>query len=126
MRLVAVFQLRVLCAGLFMYRVHVGRFPDDREGVVALWDPPADDLAREKWHGPYITSEDLMIDPWGRLYAYAPVDGPAMFDLRSLGADGVVSGDDIVAADITPEFFAELRAELARYTPGPTLPKQKK
>lgn len=126
LRQMTIFQLRVLCAGLAIYRLHVGRFPDGVEGIAALWTPPADDLARESWRGPYVVNEDLALDPWGRLFAYGPVDSEGMYDLRSLGPDGIVSSDDIVAAEVMPEFFAQFREELARFTPGPTLPTRQK
>ncbi len=106
-----------------MFRVHVGRFPTDREGIAVLWEEPAEDEDREKWRGPYVTGRDLLIDPWGRPFAYKLEENGGLFDLRSVGADGVVSSDDIVAREVAPDFFKDIRKELAHYTPVPASPR---
>ena len=54
----------------------------------------------ERWNGPYITTEDSLIDPWGRPYEYRFPGDHGEYDLFSLGADGALGGDGD-DADIT-------------------------
>ncbi|MDQ8207410.1 type II secretion system major pseudopilin GspG [Coraliomargarita sp. SDUM461003] len=81
---------------LTRYRLDVGNFPTTEQGLSALIKAPADKAQR--WKGPYIKQEP--VDPWGQPYQYRfpgsrNVSGSRSYDIWSLGADGVESGDDI-------------------------------
>lgn len=93
---VAVAAIRTyLSPAIGRFHHEVGRYPTSDEGFASLIHRPAD--AGNGWHGPYLESTGVPIDPWGRPYHYcAPArrsSGP--FDVWSTGPDGVDSDDDI-------------------------------
>ena len=78
------------------YRLDVGNFPTTEQGLDALLKAPAG--KEQRWKGPYF--KEAAIDPWGQPYQYRypgtrNISGSRSFDIWSLGADGVESGDDI-------------------------------
>ena len=79
-------------ASLFRYRIDNGRYPNTEEGLQALVTQPA---SAPNWKGPYM--DNLPTDPWGREYRYLSPGrkNPEVFDVFSLGKDGVESDDDI-------------------------------
>lgn len=86
-------QMDALATALDSYRLDVGRYPRELEGLLE------NDTGREIWNGPYLErSEVIPLDPWGNDYVYT-LEGQS-FELLSLGADGAPGGegDD---ADIT-------------------------
>lgn len=95
---VAFLQLGNLETALDLYRLDVGRYPSQQEGLLALVAKPAG-VAR--WNGPYLKDKAVPLDPWDRDYIYAlPGVHDGDYDLSSLGFDGVVGGDQ-ESADIT-------------------------
>ena len=86
----ATIQLEKLAAVLDLYRLDVGRYPSDQEGLNALVEPPAD---APSWNGPYLRKADAIIDPWGTPYGYRQPGTNGPFDLYSLGADGREGGE---------------------------------
>lgn len=92
-------QIRSLMSSLDTMRMDLGRYPSDKEGLVALVDGSA--LAdRDLWQGPYIEM-GLPADPWNHAYQYsAPKSASDRPVIESLGADGIRGGDGI-DADIT-------------------------
>ena len=87
----AVIQLEKLAAVLDLYRLDVGRYPSEQEGLLALIEPPAD---AGNWNGPYLRKADAIVDPWGSPYGYRQPGSNGAFDLYSLGADGQEGGED--------------------------------
>jgi general secretion pathway protein G len=87
----ATIQLEKLAAILDLYRLDMGRYPSEQEGLLALIEPPAD---VETWNGPYLRKRDAIIDPWGSPYGYRQPGSNGAFDLYSLGADGREGGED--------------------------------
>jgi general secretion pathway protein G len=83
-------QIERLSGVLDLYRLEVGRYPDEGEGLEALLQQPAD---AERWNGPYIKKANSLLDPWGRPYLYRYPGENGEFDLYSLGADGGEGGD---------------------------------
>jgi general secretion pathway protein G len=81
-------QMTQIEAGLDLFRLDVGRYPSDAEGLEALLDPPA---GLDAWRGPYVKDAEVLADPWGRPFDYEEVAGG--FALTSLGADGTEGGD---------------------------------
>ena len=87
-------QIKMFKGSLETFRLDVGRFPSQSEGLNALNQAPADERARARWHGPYL-DQDLPPDPWGNPYVYSlPGAAGQPFALYSLGADGKRGGTD--------------------------------
>jgi general secretion pathway protein G len=84
-----------LGAALDLYRLDLGRFPAQDEGLRALVERPAG-LAR--WQGPYMKDAGALIDPWGRPYRYRIPGEHAAYDLYTLGADDSPGRRELVAA----------------------------
>ena len=83
-------QVEKLGGVLDLYRLEVGHYPTDDEGLQALVERPPH---AEVWNGPYLKSRDSLIDPWGRPYLYHSPGQHGEYDLYSLGADGKEGGD---------------------------------
>ncbi len=90
-------QLNQIEAGLDLYRLDIGRYPTESEGLEALLERPA---GLDAWRGPYVKNAEALIDPWQEAFIFmAPgQDGP--YDLTSYGADKTEGGEGD-AADIT-------------------------
>lgn len=86
----AAVSLQAISSALDMYRLDVGRFPTEDEGLAALVARPGDS---PKWFGPYIKKRDLLVDPWGNDYRYRFPGRHGAYDLFSLGADNAEGGD---------------------------------
>ena len=82
-------EVNRLVTELEMFRVDVGRFPTQEEGLNALLNAP-DGLGN--WQGPYITKASQIIDPWGNPYVYNLVNEGQGVEVRSMGADGADEG----------------------------------
>lgn len=90
-------QMNQISAALDLFRLDVGRYPSQAEGLRALVERPA---GLPRWNGPYLKGGQLPADPWERAYIYRlPGSQGREFDLISLGADGQVGGSG-EAADI--------------------------
>jgi len=80
---------------LACYRMAIGHYPMTAEGLDALVRCPK---GLEKiWKGPYVASDHVPLDPWGRPYQYRcpGIHNPKGYDVWSLGPDGKSSEDDI-------------------------------
>lgn len=87
----ALLQMRQLVSGLNLYRLDVGRYPSEQEGLEALITQPA---GAERWRGPYIDRAEGIKDPWGRVYGYKLPGEHGEVDLVTYGADGQPGGND--------------------------------
>ncbi|MEQ9640275.1 MAG: type II secretion system major pseudopilin GspG [Alphaproteobacteria bacterium] len=88
---VALVQVEMLAGALDHYRLDVGTYPSDEQGLAALVAKPGD---APRWNGPYLQGSEVPMDPWGRPYRYRVVDEPGRgFEIVSLGADGAEGGD---------------------------------
>ena len=95
---VARLQMENLATALDLYRLDVGGYPSQEEGLRALVTASA---GTDRWNGPYLKDKAVPLDPWDREYIYAmPGVHGGSYDLSSLGLDGVEGGDE-EAADIT-------------------------
>jgi general secretion pathway protein G len=83
-------QVERLSSVLDLYRLQVGRYPSDDEGLDALMEAPAD---APNWDGPYLKKADSLVDPWGRQYLYRFPGEHGEFDLYTLGADDQEGGE---------------------------------
>jgi len=90
-------QIDAFDKALDQFRIDVGHYPTNEEGLQALVVPPS---GEPNWAGPYLKKE-VPKDPWGRPYVYQqPGTHGGDFDLLSYGKDGRQggTGED---ADIT-------------------------
>lgn len=83
-------QVERLSSVLDLYRLEVGRYPTQEEGLNALLENPGD---AETWNGPYLKKPNALTDPWGRPYVYRIPGQNGEFDLFSLGSDGQEGGE---------------------------------
>jgi general secretion pathway protein G len=83
-------QIEKLSGVLDLYRLEVGHYPTDQEGLRALVEKPAQ---TESWNGPYLKNAESLVDPWGAPYVYRSPGQHGDFDLYTLGADGKEGGD---------------------------------
>ncbi|MDP8262399.1 MAG: type II secretion system major pseudopilin GspG [Candidatus Ancaeobacter aquaticus] len=72
-------------------------YPSTAQGLSALYIKPRTNPKPSNWRGPYIR-KNILNDPWKNPYQYTcPGEhNRNMYDLYSLGPDGIVSSDDIV------------------------------
>src|SRR3954471_12734534 len=66
---VQLFVKESMKTSLTTYRIHMGDYPTTSEGLQALITPPS--TKADRWHGPYIQTGKLPVDPWGEPYQYA-------------------------------------------------------
>ncbi len=83
-------QIENLAATLDLYRLEVGRYPSQDEGLEALVRQPP---GSETWNGPYLRKDAMLIDPWGSPYIFRIPGEHWEYDLYSLGSDGAEGGD---------------------------------
>jgi general secretion pathway protein G len=86
---VAKAQLEDLSAGLDLFKLDVGRYPSDDEGLQVLVEGSAQIAG---WNGPYLRKKRLPLDPWNRDYVYVVPGQGNDYELYSLGADGEPEG----------------------------------
>jgi len=92
-------MIETLDSALERFKLDVGRYPSEAEGLAALARKPA---GVENWQGPYIKTPYVPKDAWNNDYIYEVnvSDGSAV--LRSYGADGREGGEG-VNADLSSE-----------------------
>ena len=83
-------QVQRLGTILDLYRLDMGRYPSQEEGIGALVTAPPD---AKKWSGPYVKTQDSLTDPWGNPYLYRLPGEHGDYDLYTLGADQAPGGD---------------------------------
>ena len=83
-------QIDKLGSILDLYRLEIGRYPSDEEGLRALVEPPT---GSDRWNGPYLKNRDALMDPWGNPYRYRFPGEHGEYDLYSLGADAKDGGE---------------------------------
>lgn len=86
-------QIDAFDKALQAFRIDMGRYPSDGEGLGALVQQSAGDV---RWRGPYL-KDGVPTDPWGMPYHYRASSSRGKdFDIISLGRDRQAggSGDD--------------------------------
>ena len=79
-------QIKLLDDALQQYKLDVGTYPSDLQGLMENIDQS------EKWDGPYIKPR-VPLDPWGGEYQYVYPGEHGEFDIYSFGADGQEGGE---------------------------------
>ncbi len=83
-------QIERLSGVLDLYRLEIGRYPSEGEGLLALLEAPSDAAG---WNGPYLKKAGALDDPWGNPYVYRRPGEYGEYDLYSLGGDGQEGGE---------------------------------
>lgn len=81
-------NIKTLGMAIALYEVDNGSLPPNLEALVSKTG------AANNWRGPYLES-GLPKDPWGNAFQYQIDGNSGTYKLKSMGADGMVSGDDI-------------------------------
>ena len=82
-------QISEFESALEQFKLDVGRYPSNEEGLEALHSRPGN---APNWDGPYLRKV-VPADPWSKAYVYRFPGSHGDFDLMSLGADGQEGGD---------------------------------
>lgn len=95
-RIVAARQTIVGAFGIAMdlFEQDTGRYPRTEEGLQALIENPN----VVNWHGPYLKSAAIPMDPWGNPYRYTYpsqlTNSEFLYDIVSAGPDSVYGNND--------------------------------
>jgi len=89
-------QIQNVDAALQLFRLDVGRFPTQEEGLGALVTAPP---TAPGWNGPYLQKAAALNDPWGSPYQYRFPGRHSEVDVYSLGSDKAEGGTG-EAADV--------------------------
>lgn len=91
-------QIRMIETSLDTFRLDLGRYPTQEEGLGALLAPTPETITN--WNGPYLDG-NIPVDPWGRAYGYFPNEDLGRRGIvYTFGADGTRGGSG-PAQDIT-------------------------
>ncbi|RJF87950.1 type II secretion system protein GspG [Oleomonas cavernae] len=82
-------QVQNITASLELYRLDVGRYPSQQDGLAALVAAPK---AAPGWNGPYLRRAEALRDPWGNSYLYKVPGEHGEVDVYSLGNDAAPGG----------------------------------
>lgn len=85
----AVVQISEIEQALDLFKLDVGRYPNDNEGLRSLAERPGN---LRGWNGPYLR-KGLPDDPWNNAYQYKFPGRGGDPDVFSYGADGQPGGD---------------------------------
>mgnify|MGYP001773205138 FL=1 len=83
-------QIEDLSSTLDLYRLELGRYPTENEGLKALVENPG---SMPNWNGPYLKKSEVPKDPWGFDYQYRFPGEHGSYDIWSLGADNREGGE---------------------------------
>lgn len=86
-------QIEVFKGALYLYYLDCGSYPNDAQGLDALYTKPIISPVSNSWNGPYVDRE-IGLDPWGNAFVYTTLNEYNLpFILYSYGADGIKGGD---------------------------------
>lgn len=83
-------QIEDISTALDMYKLDVGTYPTNQQGLTALIEKTGD---TKQWNGPYLRKEKVPVDPWQQEYHYQMPGLHGKFDLYSYGADDKQGGE---------------------------------
>ncbi len=91
-------QLQQNASAFQQFRLDLGRWPAEEEGVEVLWkqDNLEDENEFERWRGPYLEAI-VLEDSWGNELVYhfpGEMRGESYYDLIAVGPDGEEGSDD--------------------------------
>lgn len=83
-------QMNEVGIALDLFKLDVGRYPSNAEGLDALLKSGS---TINGWRGPYLKRDSILKDPWGRAYRYSTSTETSGYRLVSLGNDGQQGGE---------------------------------
>lgn len=83
-------QIADIDKALEIYKLDVGRYPTNEEGLAALVTRPG---SANGWSGPYLKGSELPKDAWGRPFRFANPGPNGGIEILSLGADNAPGGE---------------------------------
>lgn len=89
-------QIEMLMTALDAYRLDVGKYPSQQEGLEALVRNPGESA----WVGPYLAKAKIPLDPWNHPYLYRNPGQTGEVEISSLGNDNKEGGEG-EDADVT-------------------------
>ncbi len=89
-------QIGNVVAALELYRLDVGRYPTQEEGLNAVITAPP---TAPGWNGPYLQKPSALMDPWAQPYLYKSPGKHGEIDVYTLGSDKAEGGGG-EAADV--------------------------
>ncbi len=93
----ATLQIANMKAALDAFKLDVGRYPTQQEGLMALLERPSEERAARFWRRPYLKADVIPRDPWGNEYLYLmsedPDTGVERVEVISYGKDAVRGGE---------------------------------
>ena len=89
-------QITNVVSALDLFRVDVGRYPTQQEGLSAVITAPSTAVG---WNGPYLQKQSALVDPWGQPYLYRNPGKHGEIDVYTLGSDKAEGGSG-EAADV--------------------------
>lgn len=82
------------------FKLDMGRYPTEDEGLAVLMTPPEDDDG--SWGPKYLKKDRFLQDAWGNDYVYtAPGPDGEPFEIISYGADGAEGGEGRFDQDLS-------------------------
>jgi general secretion pathway protein G len=82
-------QIQNVTSALEYFKMDVGRYPTQAEGLNALVTAPP---SAPGWNGPYLRKESALRDPWGEPYLYKVPGQHGEVDVYTLGSDKAEGG----------------------------------
>ncbi len=82
-------QIQNIVAALELFKLDVGHYPTQAEGLAALVTAPQSEAG---WNGPYLKRETAIKDPWGEPYIYKNPGQHGEVDVYTLGSDKAEGG----------------------------------
>ena len=89
-------QVAMLEDAVNMYVIAIGSCPTTKQGLAALFAPPAELAGKAKWKGPYLDNQQPPFDPWNNLYQYE-AKSDQDFRIWSVGPDGTSGTKDDIS-----------------------------
>jgi len=86
----ALIQIRDLEQALEMYKLDVGRYPNNSQGLQALVQNPGGVAG---WNGPYLKKGNVPSDPWDQPYHYKYPGERGEVDIFTYGQNGAPGGE---------------------------------
>lgn len=85
----AAIQAKNIAAALNLYRLDVGGYPSQQEGLQALIKAPG---GATFWNGPYLPDAGALNDPWRKPYQMKAPGDHGEIDVFTFGSDGAPGG----------------------------------
>ncbi len=82
-------QIQNISTALELFKLDVGRYPTQEEGLAALVTAPQ---TATGWNGPYLQKSTALMDPWGQPYLWRIPGQHGEADIYTLGSDKAEGG----------------------------------